>query len=57
MAQKEAKLRAQKQKLVRETSEPMQIYKMELLRGEDELEEETPQPIITIQVGEERLVT
>ena len=30
---------------------------MELLRGEDKLEEETPQPIITIQVGEERLVT
>ena len=35
----------------------MRIYKMELLRGEDELEEETPQPIITIQVGEEKLVT
>ena len=35
----------------------MRIYKMELLRGEDELEEETPQLIITIYVGEERLVT
>ena len=56
MAQ-EANLRAQKQKLVREIGEPMQIYKMELLRGEEELEEETPQPIITIQVGEEQLVT
>ena len=30
---------------------------MELLRGEDELEEETHQPIITIQVREKRLVT
>ena len=56
LAQEEAKLRAQKRKLVQKTSKPMQIYKMELLRGEDELEEETPQPIITIQVGEERLV-
>ena len=35
----------------------MWIYKMELLRGEEEVEKETPQPIITIQVGEERLVT
>ena len=35
----------------------MQIYKMELLRGEDKLEEETPQSIITIQVGKERLAT
>ena len=35
----------------------MWIYKMELLKGEDKLEEETPQPIITIQVGEEKLVT
>ena len=35
----------------------MWIYKMELLRGEEELKEETPQPIITIQLGEERLVT
>ena len=42
LAQEEAKLRAQKKKLVRETSKPMRIYKMELLRGEDELEEETP---------------
>ena len=30
--------------------------KVELLRGEEKLEEETPQPIITIQVEEERLV-
>ena len=35
----------------------MRIYKMEHLRSEDELKEKTPQPIITIQVGEERLVT
>ena len=35
----------------------MRIYKIELLRDEDELKEETPQPIITIQVVEERLVT
>ena len=48
MALEEAKLKAQKKKLVREISEPMEIYKMELLRGEDELEEETLQPIITI---------
>ena len=46
--QEEAKLRAQKQKLVRETREPMWIYTMGLLRGEDEPEEDTPQPIITI---------
>ena len=57
LAQEEAKFRAQKRKLVRETSEPMWIYKIELLRGDEELEEETPQPIIIIQVGEERLVT
>ena len=30
---------------------------MELLRCKEELEEKTSQPIITIQVGEERLVT
>ena len=36
------------QKLVQEVHEPMRIYKMELLRGEDELEEETPQPILSI---------
>ena len=35
----------------------MWIYKMELLKGEDKSEEKTPQPIITIQIGEERLVT
>ena len=57
LAQEEAKLRVQKRKLVRETGKPMWIYKMELLRGEEELDEEIPQPIITIQVGEERLVT
>ena len=48
LAREEAKLRAQKQKLVWEVREPMRIYKMELLRGEEELEEDTPQPIITI---------
>ena len=57
MAQEAAKLRAQKRKLVQEISDPMRIYKMELLRGEDKMEEDTPQPIISIQVGEERLVT
>ena len=35
LSQEEAKLRAQKQKLVQETSKPMQINKMELPRGED----------------------
>ena len=57
LAQEEAKIRAQKRKLVLEKSKPMQMYKMKLLKGEDELEEETLQPIITIQIGEERLVT
>ena len=48
LAQEEAKLRAQKQKLVREIGKPMRIYKMKFLRSEDKLEEETPQPIIII---------
>ena len=35
MAQKETRLRAQKRKIVQETNESMQVYKMELLRCED----------------------
>ena len=57
MAQEEAKLRAQKRKLVLETNKPMRVYKIELLRGEEESKEVAPQPIITIQIEKERLVT
>ena len=33
------------------------MYQVDILKDEDKLEEETPQLVITMQVGEERLVT
>ena len=48
MAQEEAKLRAQKKKLVPQIRKPMRMYKIELLKDANKLEEKTPQPIITI---------